>query len=477
METPKLSATHVLAHMLARQIGARWLIDLGCEANFPHRHYLKGARLLAVGSPQQTAQSSRGCRRSVRLNHSLAQGLPSISPDILRQAVVVGTQMLDQPEHLEALVRWGQVVPLMLLEGSPQLAAQPQPGWFWGQPVGHGSQEQWPETLVVAGTYTQWVPPTRPFRVAAVVHAYNEVDILEEVVRHLVDQGLEVHLFDNWSNDGSWELARKMDQAGLLAHLERISAQPAVTYEWLSQLRHKAQYAATLEADWILHTDADEFRFAPWPEVRLVDALAFVDGLGYNAVDFSHLSFRFVQGQEQAKPPYLESLRYFRPDGALKLNAWKNLKRPVDLVTTGGHECKFPGRRVFPLRFLLRHYSLRNLAQAQKKMIHDRLPRLKKEELALGMHQHIPWLAQQLEEGVPQPTDLLLWEDAGADPSLVLERLFGLGRSMGIEQGWSHSLQRRWSDLNHPLYRWGVTLLPMNLKNRLRPRFRRLFFR
>jgi hypothetical protein len=477
VENPGLSAAHVLAHMLARQIGVRWVIDLGCEANFPHRRYLKGARLLAVGSPQQTAKSIQGCWRPVRLNHNLAQGLPDISPAILRQAVVVGTQMLDKSEHLEALARWAQVVPLMLLGGPRQPTAQIQPGWLWGYPVGHNSQEQWPETLAVAGTHAQFVPQTRSFRVAAIVHAYNEVDILEEVVRHLVEQGLEVHLFDNWSNDGSWELAQQLAQQGMLAHLDRIPAQPTTTYEWLSQLRHKAQYAATLKADWILHTDADEFRFGPWPEVRLLDALNFVDALGYNAVDFSHLLFSFVQGQEQTQPPYLEHLRYFRPDQILKLNAWKNQNQPVDLVTTGGHECKFPGRRVFPIRFLLRHYSLRNLAQARKKMIYDRLPRLKREELALGMHDHIPLLAQQLEEGTPHPTERFFWQDTVVAQSFVLERLFGLGRCIDIEEGWARSLQRRWSDLNHPLYRWGVTLLPTNLKNRLRPMLRRLLSR
>ena len=110
-------------------------------------------------------------------------------------------------------------------------------------------------------------------------------------------------------------------------------------------------------------------------------------------------------------------------------------------------------------------------------MIYDRLPRLKKEELALGMHDHIPLLAQQLEEGIPRAAELCLWGDPGVEQLFVLERLFGLGRSMGIEDGWSHSLQRRWSDLNHPLYRWGIHLLPKGLKNQLRPMLKRLLSR
>ena len=50
--------------------------------------------------------------------------------------------------------------------------------------------------------------------------------------------------------------------------------------------------AATLEANWFLHHDADEFRESPWPDLDLLGALERVDALGYSAIDFRVLNFR-----------------------------------------------------------------------------------------------------------------------------------------------------------------------------------------
>jgi hypothetical protein len=60
--------------------------------------------------------------------------------------------------------------------------------------------------------------------------------------------------------------------------------------------------------------------------------------------------------------------------------------RTLDLVSTGGHEARFPGRRVFPLRFLLRHYPIRGQAHGERKVFKERRARFSAEERARGWH-------------------------------------------------------------------------------------------
>jgi len=146
--------------------------------------------------------------------------------------------------------------------------------------------------------------------------------------------------------------------------------------------------ARELDADWFIHHDADEFRESPWPGVRLADAIARVDALGYNAVDFATLQFwpvhdDFRPGDDvrTAFPFYAEPPSHDR----LQIRGWKKTAA-VDLVETGGHEARFEGRRVFPLRFIARHYPIRGQAHGQRKVLHERRQRFLERERARGWH-------------------------------------------------------------------------------------------
>jgi len=46
--------------------------------------------------------------------------------------------------------------------------------------------------------------------------AYNEEDILEEGIEHLLSQGLELVVLDGGSTDGTYEKCRKFAERGLI---------------------------------------------------------------------------------------------------------------------------------------------------------------------------------------------------------------------------------------------------------------------
>ena len=52
------------------------------------------------------------------------------------------------------------------------------------------------------------------FNVTAFMCVFNEADILPWTLKHLIDQGVDVHVIDNWSTDGSDRIAQRFPFAG-----------------------------------------------------------------------------------------------------------------------------------------------------------------------------------------------------------------------------------------------------------------------
>lgn len=246
------------------------------------------------------------------------------------------------------------------------------------------------------GTYSA---NTKPVSALAITPVYNEVDIVGHTVKHLLNQGLDVHLVDDWSNDGTYELikALKKDNPKRVS-VSRSPKEIRGKHNWNIMLAKISRVANESNYDWVMFNDADELRISPWQGVRLKDAFSFADAAGFNAVDFTVFDYRPVKDgfSERDSPQQFFTYGEFgtRPAHFVQIKAWKNNKE-VDLAKTGGHSVEFDGRRVFPLKFLLQHYPLRSTAQAQKKLLKDRLPRLKKELLKKGWHGHYLRQSQQ----------------------------------------------------------------------------------
>jgi hypothetical protein len=233
--------------------------------------------------------------------------------------------------------------------------------------------------------------------VAAIINTYNEADIIETVVGYLSQQGIAVHLFDNWSTDGTHEKCEHLLRSGACASLQRFPVAPTGHYQWAAQLENTAQFAASLDADWVLHYDADEIRCAPWRGLSLREGIAFVDSLGYNAIDFTVLNFAFTeavspQSFDADEVAFYEFGRH--PSYFTQVKAWRSKGRIVELSSSGGHEAIFSDRRIFPLKFLTKHYPLRSKAQATRKILTERLPRFVSERQSLGWHTHYDFYAQ-----------------------------------------------------------------------------------
>ncbi len=226
-------------------------------------------------------------------------------------------------------------------------------------------------------------------RILAVIAARNEGDVIYHVIRDLIENGLDVYLIDDGSIDNTVAESKRWLGRGL-AHIETIRPAETSRYVWRDLLARKELVARNLSPDWCLHADADEFRESPWAGMTMAQAIEVVDAAGYNAIDFELFNFRptaqsFVAGTDVRKA----LLRYEK--GAecdrIQIKAWKHdPDLPVDLVSSGGHEARFAGRLVFPIRFPLRHYPLRSIDQMRQKLGPDRRDRFDDLERSAGWH-------------------------------------------------------------------------------------------
>jgi hypothetical protein len=232
---------------------------------------------------------------------------------------------------------------------------------------------------------------TGDFKVIAIIAAFNEEDIIGQVVADLVAQGVLVYLLDNDSTDRTREIVSGFLGAGVLgieAFQSKVEA-GLPFYDWHGILRRKEALAGDLNADWFIHHDADEFRESPWSHLTLAESIREADAFGYNAIDFELLNFQPTRDEFCQSDDVREAFQFYEPGkpwDKIQIRCWKKQSMPVDLASSGGHQAIFPGRRVFPLRWILRHYPLRGQAHAERKIFSERRSRLLSSERERGWH-------------------------------------------------------------------------------------------
>lgn len=283
----------------------------------------------------------------------------------------------------------------------------------------------------------------RDFSVVAIISAYNEGDVIGQTVGDLIDHGIGVYLLDHGSTDDTVAEVTRYLGKGLL----RIEALPAAAPEeagrtdefaWASVLRRKEALTRELEASWFIHHDADEFRESPWPHLGLREAIQKVDALGYNAIDFELLNFWPTHDDFRPGQDVRQAFTFYDPPqpwDKVQVKCWKNVETPVDLVSSGGHDVSFDGRRVFPLRFILRHYPVRGQGHGERKVFRERRPRFAAER-ARGWHIQY----DSIQEGgrfIRDPATLIAYDAEAVRLQLVLRHrgVEELERTVAAQQG------------------------------------------
>lgn len=275
--------------------------------------------------------------------------------------------------------------------------------------------------------------PPNDFRVVAIVPTYNEEDIITQTICDLLRQRIDVFLIDNWSSDATVDCARQFLGRGLRAITRYPPDGPTASYDLRALMTEVERVSATLDdASWIVLHDADERRRSPWRGVDLRAALWGVDSHGFNCVD--HVTMNFwptsARGFDRCGPDLEQQLRHFEfsshPGHFHQRRAWKQLHQPVALADSAGHDVHFQDRRVYPYRFLLKHYPIRSQAHGERKILRERVARWNQTERALGWHRQYDALCHT-GQFVRRAEDLIQFAAGTFYERFLLERLSGVG--------------------------------------------------
>jgi hypothetical protein len=301
-------------------------------------------------------------------------------------------------------------------------------GWTASDNVSH---EKNVAIAVITNANAKQISETAPgdFRVVAFMAAYNEEDIIVQSIKKWTDQGISVHVLENWSTDATYELAKDLEDH-LPVTVERFPATgPSQYFDWGAMLKRMEQLSREIEADWFVRRGADEVLTSPWPGVSYRDALYLVDQAGFNCIDHTIIEFYPVDDEFEAGADHEAYFKHFDFKNLSHSNqrkAWKNHRQPISSIASAGHDVLFEGRRVYPFKFLLKHYSFRSQKHGEKKVFRERKARWNPEERARGWHIHYDAM-QEGHRFVESPSEKMVFDEDHFHKTYLVERLSGVG--------------------------------------------------
>ena len=454
------------AGYLARRFGCTHIIDIGCGRAQKLVSLQPEFRIIGV----DFGANIRYCRERYRTGEWIewdlenAQSIP-LRRNVIRRAVIICSDVIEHlvdPQSLVVNLRsWLDYAPFAivttperdLVRGPNDLGPPANTShvrewnlteleqWFKfnglnilfsGLTVNNNRNLEKKTSMIVLGRGSTLVftSAPAPFRVVAFMTAYNEADIIVPAISRLIAQGVEVYLIDNWSTDNTVENASQLLGKGLIAIEKFPSDGPPRYYEWTRLLGRVEELANRLSADWFIHHDADEIRESPWAGVTLKDAVYLVDRSGFNAIDHTVVVFPPVDNDFVPGDDFGSYFSYFdfgrRPTHFSQMKVWKNLRCPIRLANSGGHEAEFAGRRVYPFKFLLKHYPIRSQTHGDRKIFTERVQRFSPEERAKGWHLQYDSLIHG-QVFLKRPSELARFEQEQFFSHYLVERLSGIG--------------------------------------------------
>lgn len=234
--------------------------------------------------------------------------------------------------------------------------------------------------------------PSAPddFVCMAIFPVRNEIDIIEYTVGRLLEQGVHVIVWDNWSDDGTFEALCDFNniKSPLLSVMRYPVDGPSEYFDLKKIIEDIEVEAAKYPGSWQIHQGSDEVILPPWPGVNIRDGLYAVDRAGYTVVGLIHCNFRpTTDGFKRGDNPedffthfeYGETNRHWR--------LWKQPKGRVNLAEFGGHDIRFDGKKTYPEKFIAKHYPLRSQAHGERK-IEERFRRYHPDARKRGWHIH-----------------------------------------------------------------------------------------
>ena len=449
-----------LAEYLGKCSNKKYIIDLGSGNGQKLIKYFSDFHIITVDFGDN---SSFVNQKFEHISFNFDNGLPVIESSILENSIVIASDVIEHlvnPQNfINTLNDWSKIVPYIIISTPDRNIARGLSDY--GPPLNNAHVREWSlqefrellnfsnfenffightentnfhkqkaTILALCGKEVNY-KPQKLQRILAVINSYNEEDIICETISHLLTQGIDVCFVDNHSTDRTYQLVES-----IFGNENRViirkSNNYGDNYEWYELLKNteKITHEFSDKYDWFMHHDSDEIRTSPFKNISMQEMISFVDFEGYNAIDFTVIDFRFTKHNDDIKKEYEKNHLSFefgrRPGHFQQVKCWKYSSN-INLADSGGHNVDFINRKIYPIKFLLKHYPLRSIEQANKKIFEDRQNRILKEKKEKGWHSHYDNFIKNEVCIEFKDYQLIRWHQNIFDIEYLVERISGIG--------------------------------------------------
>jgi len=199
-----------------------------------------------------------------------------------------------------------------------------------------------------------------------VLLCYNDADMLEDAILHMLNNNHELLAWDHGSDDGTAAILDKyQDQL-----VERRNIPRSYDFYNLYQAMSEHLIQGFIrQYDWISWPDQDEILEGP-DRSKSYDAwLQDVHDEGYDSIQFNNFNFWFTAADDVHLLSPLERVRHYSlfPDCAPRIRSWRASKTNIRIFNHN----PLDGKKL-PYHFNLRHYPMRTHAQMIRRLEKDR---------------------------------------------------------------------------------------------------------
>jgi len=196
---------------------------------------------------------------------------------------------------------------------------------------------------------------------------FNEADIIEQTLNYGIREGIQFVIIDNGSTDGSFEICQKYLGRGVLK-IERIFTKNFALDRLLKKVYELALF---YDPDWLVLWDADVFLETPFKELKLSEAIKKVDREGYECIQFNNFEF-WPTKEDPQLTNVRQRIKYYTWNDNFRFIAWKAEKGVRNI---NAHTLNLKQPKIYPVKFIMRHYKIRSFEQGLRKVFKERLPR------------------------------------------------------------------------------------------------------
>ena len=202
-------------------------------------------------------------------------------------------------------------------------------------------------------------------KIVGMLSVFNDEDIVEEVIKYYLSQGIELVILDNFSTDNTFQICKKFSKKEKVK-LSRIK----MKFETILYKRVFYDIALVQSPDWIIRIASDEFLESGENNLTLKDAILKIDEKGYNLIQFDRFDFFMTDKDDESVKSIKEKLPYYSFQNDFVYRAWKYIPG-IRLNFPGEHLPIFPefkGYNIYLKKFVMRHYPFRSKEQSEKRM-------------------------------------------------------------------------------------------------------------